>query len=67
MLSAAFSTGIAIAAVVIFFAVSYHGADVHWIGNQPESAGGCEASGECTRLQLSEGEYFGPRVGTFIV
>lgn len=65
VLSAAFSTGIAIAAVVIFFAVSYHGADVNWIGNQPDK--GCEASGECTRLHLSEGEYFGPRIGTFVV
>ncbi|KAL4784292.1 OPT oligopeptide transporter protein-domain-containing protein [Aspergillus varians] len=65
VLSAAFSSGIAIAAVVIFFAVSYHGKYINWIGNEPET--GCEASGTCTRLKLGEGEYFGPRVGTFVV
>ncbi|KAL4905496.1 hypothetical protein BDW74DRAFT_167723 [Aspergillus multicolor] len=64
VLSAAFSSGIAIAAVVIFFAVSYHGATVDWIGNSPDK--GCEASA-CTRLHLGEGEYFGPRVGTWVV
>ncbi|KAM5344246.1 hypothetical protein ACJ41O_012783 [Fusarium nematophilum] len=62
VLSAAWSTGIAIAAVVIFFAVSYHGADIDWIGNNADS--GCEAEA-CTRLKVPEGEYFGPRIGTF--
>ncbi|KAL4928339.1 OPT oligopeptide transporter protein-domain-containing protein [Aspergillus undulatus] len=64
VLSAAFSSGIAIAAVVIFFAVSYHGASVDWIGNSPDS--GCESTA-CTRLTLGEGGYFGPRVGTFVI
>ncbi|KAL4947343.1 OPT oligopeptide transporter protein-domain-containing protein [Aspergillus filifer] len=64
VLSAAFSSGIAIAAVVIFFAVSYHGASVDWIGNSPDK--GCEADA-CTRLKLGEGEYFGPRIGTWVV
>ncbi|KAH7137462.1 OPT oligopeptide transporter protein-domain-containing protein [Dactylonectria estremocensis] len=62
VLSAAFSTGIAIAAVIIFFTVSYTGADINWIGNDPDS--GCEAVA-CTRLTLPEGEYFGPRIGEF--
>ncbi|KAL3432941.1 OPT oligopeptide transporter protein-domain-containing protein [Aspergillus tetrazonus] len=52
VLSAAFSTAIAVAGVVIFLAVSYNGFDVKWWGNDAES--GCE-----------EGEYFGPRIGTF--
>ncbi|EQB50734.1 OPT oligopeptide transporter [Colletotrichum gloeosporioides Cg-14] len=62
VLSAALSTAIAIAAVVIFFAVSYHGFEVNWWGNDSEK--GCEATA-CTRLKLPKGEYFGPRVGTY--
>ncbi|KJZ77186.1 hypothetical protein HIM_03507 [Hirsutella minnesotensis 3608] len=63
VVSAAFSTAIAIAAVVIFFALSFHGARVRWIGNNPES--GCESTA-CTRLKLPPGEYFGPRIGTYV-
>lgn len=63
VLSAAFSSGIAIAAVVIFFAVSYHGANVDWVGNNSDQ--GCEAEA-CTRLTLGKGEYFGPRVGSWV-
>ncbi|KAM0233878.1 hypothetical protein ACHAPO_006746 [Fusarium lateritium] len=62
VLSAAWQTGIAIAAVVIFFAVSYHGASVDWIGNNADS--GCEAN-TCTRLKLPQGEIFGQQPGTF--
>ncbi|KAF6824047.1 opt oligopeptide transporter [Colletotrichum musicola] len=62
VLSAAFSTAIAIAAVVIFFAVSFHGFEIKWWGNNPER--GCEAT-TCTRLSMPEGEYFGPRIGTY--
>ena len=60
--SAAFSAAIAIAAVVIFFAISYPGVDIDWWGNSPDS--GCEATA-CTRLKLPKGEYFGPRIGTY--
>lgn len=62
VLSASFSSAIAIAAVIIFFAVSYPGATFDWIGNSPDS--GCEAQA-CTRLKVAEGEYFGPRLGEF--
>ncbi|GJD03453.1 OPT oligopeptide transporter [Colletotrichum higginsianum] len=62
VLSAAFSTAIAIAGVIIFFAVSYHGFEINWWGNDSES--GCEATA-CTRLALPKGEYFGPRIGTY--
>ncbi|KAI8275740.1 Oligopeptide transporter 2 [Colletotrichum sp. SAR11_57] len=62
VLSAALSTAIAIAAVGIFFAVSYHGFEVNWWGNDSEK--GCEATA-CTRLKLPKGEYFGPRIGTY--
>ncbi|KAL3455317.1 OPT oligopeptide transporter protein-domain-containing protein [Aspergillus heterothallicus] len=64
VLSAVFSSGIAIAAVMIFFAVIYHGKEIDWIGNFPDKGYGSTA---CTRLSLGEGEYFGPRAGTFVV
>lgn len=64
VVSASFSTAIAIAAIAIFFGLSYHGARVDWIGNSPD--GGCE-TGTCTLLKLPEGRYFGPRIGTYVV
>lgn len=60
--SAAFQAGIAIAAVIIFFAVSYPGVTIDWWGNNASS--GCEAKA-CTLLKLPKGEYFGPRIGTY--
>ncbi|KAM0559792.1 hypothetical protein ACHAPJ_003739 [Fusarium lateritium] len=62
VLSAAWQTGVALAALVIFFAVSYHGASINWIGNNADT--GCEAE-VCTRLKLPEGDIFGPQPGTF--
>lgn len=62
VLSAALSTAIAIAGVVIFFAASYNRFTVDWWGNDSES--GCEASA-CTRLTVPKDEYFGPRVGNY--
>ncbi|OHF03932.1 OPT oligopeptide transporter [Colletotrichum orchidophilum] len=53
VLSAAFSTAIAIAGVIIFFAVSYHGFEINWWGNDSES--GCESTA-CTLLKLPKGE-----------
>ncbi|RAK95546.1 OPT oligopeptide transporter [Aspergillus ibericus CBS 121593] len=62
VLSAAFSTAIAIAGIIIFFAVNYHGYEINWWGNNADT--GCEAK-SCTRLTLPKGEYFGPRLGSF--
>lgn len=62
VLSAALSTAIAIAGIIIFFALSYNSVSLSWWGNEPES--GCEAS-SCTRLKLPKGEYFGPRIGNY--
>ena len=62
VLSAAFSSAIAIAGVIIFFAVSYNGYEINWWGNNADT--GCEAK-NCVRLTLPEGEYFGPRIGTY--
>ncbi|KAF7556436.1 hypothetical protein G7Z17_g1402 [Cylindrodendrum hubeiense] len=63
VLSAGLSTGIAISAVVIYFAVSYHGFEIDWWGNSPNT--GCEAE-TCVRLTVADGEYFGPRIGNFV-
>ncbi|KAL4864822.1 hypothetical protein BDV12DRAFT_205518 [Aspergillus spectabilis] len=62
VVSAAFDAAIAIAGLVIFFAVSYHGFYINRWGNESES--GCESTA-CTRLSLPEGGYFGDGVGGF--
>lgn len=62
VLSAAFSSAIAIAAVIIFFAVSYNGFEIDWWGNNADT--GCEAK-NCVLKTLPKGEYFGPRIGTY--
>lgn len=51
ILSAAWSTGIAIAAVVIFFALNYPGVAINWWGNDSES--GCESS-TCVRMEVRD-------------
>lgn len=64
VLSAAFSAGIAISALVIFFALQYSNIEVTWWGNTAPFEG-CEGSGACVLKTLPEGEYFGPRIGDF--
>ncbi|KAH6637374.1 OPT oligopeptide transporter [Boeremia exigua] len=60
--SAAFQAGIAIAAVIFFFAVSYPGVSIDWWGNNASS--GCELK-TCTLLKLPKDKYFGLRIGTY--
>ncbi|PFH55729.1 hypothetical protein XA68_17705 [Ophiocordyceps unilateralis] len=63
VLSAAWSCGIAIAGIIIFFALQYTGTDLDWWGNRIVETG-CEGKA-CTLKTLAPGEYFGPRVGDF--
>ncbi|KAF2116458.1 OPT oligopeptide transporter [Lophiotrema nucula] len=63
IVSAAFSSGVAIAAIIIFFALQMPRFNVNWWGNEVVSAG-CEGD-PCVRLTLADGEYFGPRIGQF--
>ncbi|GME27430.1 OPT oligopeptide transporter [Neofusicoccum parvum] len=63
VVSAAFSAAIAIAAIVIFFALQWSSVELDWWGNSV-STRGCEGEA-CTRYTLAEGEYFGPRIGQF--
>ncbi|TVY83077.1 Sexual differentiation process protein isp4, partial [Lachnellula suecica] len=63
VLSAAFSSAIAIAAIIIFFALQFTSINLDWWGNEVSSKG-CEGT-PCVRMQLAEGEYFGPRIGDF--
>ncbi|ORY65133.1 OPT oligopeptide transporter [Pseudomassariella vexata] len=58
VLSAAFSAGVAIAAIVMFFTVSWLGLEINWWGNEQPSRG-CEGK-PCTMLNLSKGERFLP-------
>ncbi|KAK0739454.1 OPT oligopeptide transporter protein-domain-containing protein [Apiosordaria backusii] len=62
--SAAFSCGIAISGIVIFFALQIWDISPHWWGNDVMSAG-CDGNGNCVLKTLPEGEYFGPRIGEF--
>ncbi|KAL7816243.1 OPT domain-containing protein [Trichoderma gracile] len=63
VLSAAFSAGIAISAIVQFFGVTYQGVEVDWWGNSVVSMG-CEDH-DCILKALPQGEYFGPAPGSY--
>ena len=63
MLSAAFSCGIAIAGILIFFTLQWKDISIDWWGNNVLGEG-CDATG-CRRMTLEPGEYFGPRLGEF--
>ncbi|CAK7229702.1 hypothetical protein SBRCBS47491_007337 [Sporothrix bragantina] len=65
VLSSALSSGIAVAGLVIFFAIQWPGIQIDWWGNSV-SYQGCESKLDPCRLSyLTEGEYFGPRIGDF--
>lgn len=63
VLSASFSSAIAVSAIIIFFSLQWTEIELNWWGNSVTSQG-CEGSA-CTLYELSEGEYFGPRIGEF--
>lgn len=64
VLSASFSSGIAIAAIIIFFGLQWNGdIAIDWWGNNVVSQG-CEGD-YCLRYTLADGESFGPGVGEF--
>jgi len=63
VLSAAWSCGIAIAGIIIFFSLQYNGNELDWWGNDVTYQG-CEEDA-CPLKTLAPGEYFGPRIGDF--
>lgn len=63
LLSAALDTGTAVATIVIFFSVSYHGIKLVWWGNTVNS-GTMDARSE-PWLHVAKGMHFGPGVGEF--
>ncbi|TAQ89934.1 hypothetical protein B7494_g1691 [Chlorociboria aeruginascens] len=63
VLSASFSSAIALSAIIIFFALQWTEVTLDWWGNDV-SFQGCEGTA-CVRNTLAQGEYFGPRVGDF--
>ncbi|KAK0630472.1 OPT oligopeptide transporter protein-domain-containing protein [Bombardia bombarda] len=63
VLSAAFTTGISVAGIIIFFALGFNDIEVDWWGNSVVSQG-CEGT-PCTLRTLAEGEIFGPAPGHF--
>ena len=67
VISAAFSCGIAITALIIFFAleIPHGGVTLAWWGNNIVYEGCEAASSPCRAFELAKGEYFGPRMGEF--
>ncbi|KAJ7488401.1 OPT-domain-containing protein [Mycena latifolia] len=59
----AFSSAIAISAIVIFFAVEWPNVNIIWSGNTRPFEG-CDGNG-CTRLTVPDGGFFGPGPGEF--
>jgi len=63
VLSASLTAGVAVSALVIFFAVGYNPTPLHWWGNDVSGAG---ADGAGTPiLPIPDKGYFGPDRGTF--
>jgi hypothetical protein len=59
VLSASFSAGIALAAVVMLFTVLWFGATLEWWGNTQSSVG-CEGYAACVLYPLGENQRFFP-------
>lgn len=65
VLSAAFSSAIAISALIQFFSVSITEQEIAWWGNEVPFAG-CDGLGTCGVKPLPEGQaYFGPGPGNY--
>lgn len=64
VLSASFSSAIAIAAILIFFFLQLPEIELNWWGNSVVEAG-CEGKVPCVLKTVADGEYFGPRIGEF--
>ena len=62
VLAASWSTGIALSAIVIFFAIQMPEVEVSWWGNEV-SYEGCEGTA-CRRLPIPDVGYFGPAPGS---
>ncbi|KAH0600831.1 hypothetical protein MHUMG1_01830 [Metarhizium humberi] len=63
VLSAAWSCGIAISGIIIFFSLQYTETDFDWWGNNVSEMG-CEGNA-CALKTLGPGEWFGPGPGKF--
>ncbi|KAM3562274.1 hypothetical protein ARSEF4850_002843 [Beauveria asiatica] len=64
VLSAAFTAGLAVSALVMFFAIGYHPRPLKWWGNTVSGAG-VDGSNKGI-LPIPERGYFGPERGTFV-
>ncbi|KAL6352776.1 hypothetical protein LRP88_13249 [Fusarium phalaenopsidis] len=64
ILAAAFSVGIALSALLTFFALQYNDINLDWWGNRVPFQG-CDGTSSCVLKSLLPGEYFGPRIGEF--
>ncbi|KAF5674560.1 sexual differentiation process isp4 [Fusarium heterosporum] len=60
ILSAAFSAGIAMSALVMFFALQYNDVNLDWWGNRIPFEG-CDGTQSCLLKTVAPGDHFGPR------
>jgi len=63
VLGASFTSGIAVAAIIIFFAIQMPGVELNWWGNTVQYQG-CEDTA-CRRLEIPAKGYFGPDPGHY--
>lgn len=63
VLSAALTAGVAVSAIIIFFAVQYHPVHLDWWGNKVSSAGVDGSSVGIVPMPVRG--YFGPEKGAF--
>jgi hypothetical protein len=63
VVASAWPTAIAIAAIIIFFAVQLPEVTFEWWGTDVSYLG-CEGVA-CTRLKVAKGSYFGPEPGSY--
>jgi len=64
ILTSAFSCGIALSAIVQYFALNFNGIELVWAGNTKPFDDNCDAN-RCPIWDIPEQGYFGPTVGEF--
>lgn len=66
VLASSFPTGIAVTAVIIFFALQIPkgGLEIDWWGNNVVNEG-CDGAGGCPLLDIPDVGYFGPAPGFY--
>lgn len=65
VMSSGFSAGIALSAIIIFFAVQYHPVSLNWWGNEVMYKG-IDGDSSYRLKQIPDEGYFGPEPGSYV-